>query len=419
MNQTRHHSKRVKCSTPTKQRGCSKPDVSTIQSSAFEETEGTFTGEVNDQDDNRNSLLTQPAMIETYESPTHRASAKKPKATQSHGIMNYFKPAIEVITKALTPNRFKSKSSPSASHTTQLSASCLGRGDEEVERCFDDTSSKQSSNSNGFQLHEKQHSPTKRKAEDIAPDVSVSVSVAKVPEAEPRKIACLTAARDPTMSWAEMELQMKDDGLKHLSGTGLSSYWWVHPTYAGMKKNDIVKQCKEGEDYFTSTESLQLYAKNKLGWGGEIESEAPEGKRRRTEPLRINPSPKRVAEEEASSPSKKARRAPKAKTDKSVASQTNDSASSDILICDGSECLPDKESKMSDKLEAALLTLCKNWTGGYCSVSTKTSEIIEFMASPVADFADGTDFAPRTGFLYVCGRPGTGKVRHNLEPIIY
>jgi hypothetical protein len=96
MNQTRHHSKRVKCSTPT----CSKPDVSTIQSSAFEETEGTFAGEINDQDDNRNSLLTQPAMIETYESPTHRASAKKPKATQSHGIMNYFKPAIDVITKA-------------------------------------------------------------------------------------------------------------------------------------------------------------------------------------------------------------------------------------------------------------------------------------------------------------------------------
>jgi len=67
------------------------------------------------------------------------------------------------------------------------------------------------------------------------------------------------------MSWAEMYNQMIADGWFHISGSGLVEWYYVHPRFKGMLKTQILKQGKEGEDYF-SEESLKSYARSHLGW---------------------------------------------------------------------------------------------------------------------------------------------------------
>ena len=152
------------------------------------------------------------------------------------------------------------------------------------------------------------------------------------------------------------------------------------------------------------------YAKNKLGWAGEITTEAPEGKRRsqHREPLNVQPSPKRSAPSEIDRPSKKSRTSPHTKANETM---DCDSSKDDVSPEDEDDidsiCLPDGESIVKDKLEAAQMVLHQSFSGNYCAVSAKTSQIMEFMATAVANSADGD---PSPAFLYVCGRPGTGKV---------
>ena len=370
------------------------------------------------QSQEQNALLTQPAMIDDEDlSPAKLPTPKKPK-TSNPGLLSYF---TKKVTNIFSPSRSNSLASSSqdnaAGHDSPaLTPSCLEKGDESVERFFKDSLSKRScddtlsfdldysheggdiTTSTGASLSIK-NSSCKRKSEEIT--------------LNKRNMTRLSQARDPNMSWTEMEIQMKGDGLWHMAGTGLESYWWVLPTFQGFGKNELMKQCKEGEDYFRTEESLRLYAKETLGWGGVV---AQEEKRRRKGPLRVKSPPKRAAPNAAKSPSKKARTSNGPKIDKTVASPQNCPTSSDSHDENESVCMPDLETVLKDKLQATQMVLHPGFDGNYCSVSAKASKIMEFMATCVVE---GQESAPSPGFLYVCGRPGTGKVRNLIILLTY
>ena len=360
-------------------------------------------------------------------SPTKEPTPKKPKAT---GLLGYF---TKKVTNMFSPTRSNSLASSSqdngAEHDSPaLTPSCLEKGDDSVERCFEDSFSLSKRSCDDTLSFDRAHSqedavvktstdapsqvkssPSKRKAEEITSNDSTREAIGleatgSNTENNNRNIIRLSQARDPTMTWTEMEMQMKDDGMWYLPGTGLESFWWVHPTFQGLKKNELMQQCKEGEDYFRNEESLKLYAKKHLGWAGVIASEE---KRRRKEPLKVKSPPKRAAPEAVKSSPKKARRSPEPKTDKNVASPKTSNSSFDGNDGVESVCMPDEETIIGDKLHAAQMALHPSFYGNYCSVSAKASSIMEFMATCVVE---GDESAPRSGFLYVCGRPGTGKV---------
>jgi hypothetical protein len=186
---------------------------------------------------------------------------------------------------------------------------------------------------------------------------SLSIDDATRAEGQSSRVARHKPTADKNASWHDFFQGMKKDGWTHTTGDNLVSYYWVHPTHAHLSKRELLKQGELGRDYFASEEAVKRYAKREYGWQGEVES-----------PVSNEQGRELVDRIKRSSRVQKA-------------SKTSDSY--------GSEYLPDMESKMSDKLESTLLTLCKNWTGGYCAVSTKTSEIMEFMASPIANVAHG------------------------------
>ena len=73
--------------------------------------------------------------------------------------------------------------------------------------------------------------------------------------------------------WAEMYNHMISDGWSYLKGNDLVEWYYLHPTCKGMKKTELMRDKKEGEDYFTSEKDLKTYARLNLGWrAGRAES---------------------------------------------------------------------------------------------------------------------------------------------------
>eukprot|EP00579_Thalassiosira_antarctica_P010503 CAMPEP_0201914916 /NCGR_PEP_ID=MMETSP0903-20130614/4974_1 /ASSEMBLY_ACC=CAM_ASM_000552 /TAXON_ID=420261 /ORGANISM="Thalassiosira antarctica, Strain CCMP982" /LENGTH=496 /DNA_ID=CAMNT_0048450401 /DNA_START=121 /DNA_END=1608 /DNA_ORIENTATION=+ len=68
------------------------------------------------------------------------------------------------------------------------------------------------------------------------------------------------------MAWPDMWNKMKSEGWSHIDGSGLIAWFYLHPTCAGMKKTEILKEKKEGTDYFTNDEDVKWYARVNLGW---------------------------------------------------------------------------------------------------------------------------------------------------------
>jgi len=66
-----------------------------------------------------------------------------------------------------------------------------------------------------------------------------------------------------------MWVKMKASGWTHIAGSGLVLWYSMHPTCAGLKKKELLRDKKEGIDYFTSQEDLKQYAKLYLGWLGD------------------------------------------------------------------------------------------------------------------------------------------------------
>ena len=68
------------------------------------------------------------------------------------------------------------------------------------------------------------------------------------------------------MSWTQMHSQMKVDGWTHVKGSDLVEWYYLHPTCKGMNKTNLLRNKKEGVDFFTSETDLKRYAKLHLGW---------------------------------------------------------------------------------------------------------------------------------------------------------
>jgi hypothetical protein len=366
-------------------------------------------------------------MIEEHDSPRlpTPSGLKSPTKKQSGTLLGFFTKKVKDM---FTPNRTDSKPPSSqdndeSSQSTDPTPSWLGKGDDDLEACFEDSSLKQSSVASSSEIQKKKEAAradtddstsrtsSKRKAEDMKSHHVVAKTL-KVDPAEgfDWKNARSSAASDPNMSWRDMRMQLTNDGLSHVTGFGLEAYCYIHPSLKGVNKNELKSgRFKEGEHYFETEDSLMKYARDQFGWAGEIESEALEGGRRsRKESISYKSPPKRAAPEGKGSSYKKPRKSPTSKSIKQNASPTNEPTDSDGILYSQS-CLPDLESTVKDKLAAAKMVLHHSYAGTYCAVSSKTSQIMQFMESSVAN-------APSSSrFLYVCGRPGTGKVRYLLS----
>lgn len=422
------YSIRLKYDIPVEQPASMEPEQ--VQSSLFE-IDAKFSDELDHEGNNDAGLLTQPAaMVEETESPHPTPENPQPK---QKGLLSYFK---QVVNRLTSPTRssaqrpssndsdkhsHSSRGSAQSSPSVEVSASWGERGDEEVEACFADTSSERSSTSAAIDGVQAQNdltaktnedsaapsatksSPSKRKVEEIA-DISRATKVPKVASNETffRKDRHFSVAIDPKMSWRDMRLQMTNDGMTYVTGNGLSSYFLVHPALVGIKKAQLISQYKEGEDYFASEESLVQYARDKLGWDGEFESETvPEGRRRsRAEPIKVKSPPKRAGSKRESPPTKKARKSPNANAKMTAAHKNKQFTANSVD--EASLILPDNESTIQGRLLAAQMTLHPGFEGNFCAVSSKTSQISQFMENAV--------LTGRAGFMYVCGRPGAGKV---------
>ncbi|KAL3789673.1 hypothetical protein HJC23_003874 [Cyclotella cryptica] len=275
----------------------------------------------------------QPAvMIENHDSPKP-SPPKKPKSDQT-SMLNFLTQKANDATECLTPTRPKSKLSPSeddeeASNFSALSASCLEKGDDDVEACFVDTPSNHCSvNSNSF-----------------TPSASHLTSK-----------ACSTT-------------QDKNKAMIDLRKTN----WNSLTSQAASISADITW---EGANMLDDSS------------------------------LTITP---RGCNDKESSPRKNLSSSPKtpANTTEANIHLLNRDSKDDEFV---EMCLPDKERIVKHKLEVAQMVLHASFQGNYCSVSSMPSAITEFMFKPIQNGKPGKGLpSSGPGFLYVCGRPGTGK----------
>eukprot|EP00804_Cyclotella_cryptica_P030433 CCRYP_008514-RA/>CCRYP_008514-RA protein AED:0.01 eAED:0.01 QI:269/1/1/1/0.33/0.25/4/4624/419 len=70
--------------------------------------------------------------------------------------------------------------------------------------------------------------------------------------------------------WAAMWQRMRKLGWGWHNGDGLITYYYVHPSHAKLPKKELLEQCTRGVDYFDSEVDVKRYAKNNLGWHGEV-----------------------------------------------------------------------------------------------------------------------------------------------------
>ena len=75
------------------------------------------------------------------------------------------------------------------------------------------------------------------------------------------------------INWTDMWNNMEDQGWVWLPGSGLVDWYYVHPNFAHRSRPDVLKEGKEGEDYFVNDESLMRYAKQHLGFRGTSASD--------------------------------------------------------------------------------------------------------------------------------------------------
>ncbi len=79
-----------------------------------------------------------------------------------------------------------------------------------------------------------------------------------------------TSVDDGLADWTEFWKNMLNEGWKWMNGDGLIDWYYVHPNFAHRSKSEMVKEGKEGEDYFISEESVMRYAKEHLGFNGKV-----------------------------------------------------------------------------------------------------------------------------------------------------
>ena len=237
-----------------------------------------------------------------------------------------------------------------------------------------------------------------------------------------------------------LEYQLK---LKHKCIEGINSF--VLDKHESMKSADIVKTLKRHEDYFIGEEDLKVYAHGKYGWVGPVGKEySPiSGKRnsrsRTNQNLQSTPGRKNakaksaakpVIEAATKSPPKKA----SGKRRRNVRKESSISSKPKRLTHQNSKekqvaavsVQPSRKKKRKIQNQATLkekLIDCTHRLGdtfasdnmmfdgskSSSNFSTGRDQVLSFIENCASNLHDGT--RPRySSFLYVCGRPGTGKV---------
>lgn len=276
-------------------------------------------------------------------------------------------------------------------------------------------------------------SPTLPPPSDVPTMEKISLTVEHYPQAE-----------SPTMTFNKLWTQMRKAGWKYCTGSGLVSFYYMHPSVAKMKKGEMMRRCTEGVHYFTSIQGVHRYAHEHLGWkgaGGNIElSPVPSTmsltsrvkKRTGTNALESDAaSPRKksrtsldvsVNSRQQTSPTKK-RLSPRKRRNESItaASKSDSSVSSRSSSEKEYKAPPDMQPTIKDKLECCQLVLHPSFKKDKLSKSSSLSVVssISYMEDDIKDFMKksiqtGTSMdgmtLPSPGFLYICGGPGTGKV---------
>ena len=390
----------------------------------------------------------QPAVVddEGDQDTPHPSPKKKP---QANPITKFFS-ARPIVGDANGPTLSSNFHAPAdqrceyspASTLDNLSPSCIDtKGDDDVEACFAGTPDCESSapgNVNVTHTPEICFTTPKKKLETMVHGTPQEISM---------DVSCHPQAEGPNMPWKDLWAQMRKSGWGFCKGDDLISYYWLHPSVAGMKKTHIIEQCTEGIHYFTTEEAIHRYAKKRLGWAGEGVAPSPAAldismtarvKKRRldnmfkseasTPPKMSASSPEGRNNDKVSSstdmpPTKKSRTPPQNNKENCNASNSpshspGHSVNSQSIGDKEYKSPPDLQLNVRDTLEYCQMVLHpsfnKKQLSKYSSMSVVSSmehDIKEFMEKSILTGAimDGITL-PSPGFLYVCGGPGTGKV---------
>ena len=327
-----------------------------------------------------------------------------------------------------------------ASTLNNLSPSCIDtKGDDEVEACFAETPDCVSSTPVNV-THTLESCFT-------TPPKNLETMVHGTPQEISMDVTHHPQAESPNMPWKDLWAQMRKSGWGYCRGDDLISYYWLHPSAAGMKKSKFIEQCTEGIHYFTTEEGIRRYAMKRLGWAGESVAPSPAALNISTTDRVKKRRLDNMLKSEVSSPPKMSATSPEGRNNDKVTTSTdvppakesrtplknnkeNCNASNSPGHSPGhsvnSQSIGDKEYKsppdsqlnVRDKLECCQMVLHPSFNKKQLSKSSSMS-VVSSMEHDIKDFMEKSILTgaildgmtlPSPGFLYVCGGPGTGKV---------
>lgn len=242
----------------------------------------------------------------------------------------------------------------------------------------------------------------------------------------PNTMKHLPQAESPNMPWSQLMIQMRASGLGYYPGDGLIAYYYVLPSVTKLSKRELLSQCDEGLHYFSSEKSIQRYALHHLGWVGDGENYESSPIADLTSRVKKRTQANAALKSDTASPSKKPRPSRKkgnvaTNASSSRSSKSNSSATSQSSSSSGKECIAtvDRQPTVKEKLDMCQMVLHPSFKKNQLSkstslsiVSSKENDIKDFMTKSIetGTSIDGMTM-PSPGFMYICGGPGTGKVR--------
>ena len=457
-------STRIECTEPIKKRIAVKPKVA-ASSDSDREKEGAATsasskpapeegeGDEGAADEHQPSLVVDDGDQDNDDS--HGPSpAKKPKKGTITSFFGKVGSVAEAVVNKFSPGRLldggekpaskpeaetaAAKSNASASSSSiDMSPSCVHqKGDPEIEACLAGDGSPESANKNSFLplTQAEPESPEQNKADDeTAPSLGAAT---KPPGDRPLPVEHEPFANPPDISWKGMQSLMRNRGWKITNGTDLFAFMYINPCAAHLSKKEILRLCDRGVHYFTDEKDVKRYAVRNLGWTGEEVLATPPaaaGRKRsrdcakspqaavRMRPARGGGKRGRDSRDESSSRQSPAKRrasaagrpkSDRADRDRSASSQSSACASVGAGSVSSLHSVLAGEASVRDKLDFCQMSLHPSYKKSILTKSAELSNltqnedrIMEFMTSSIRT----EDQSP--GFLYVCGGPGTGKVR--------
>uniref|UniRef100_A0A6V2HR37 Uncharacterized protein n=1 Tax=Ditylum brightwellii TaxID=49249 RepID=A0A6V2HR37_9STRA len=159
----------------------------------------------------------------------------------SFSIINNVPTGVEIGTNTLKKNTTKQKGSSESA-------------EKEMERMIESSSTSSFQNNEGYQI------------KASTPRSSASVIKIAVPEKKQTGVNIIKCNDD----WNTVYSKLMIMGWSVVSGKGLSAFFYVHPSFAGRKKADIMKEGVPGRDYMDNENELKMYCRIHYGWLGEL-----------------------------------------------------------------------------------------------------------------------------------------------------